>query len=124
METIMVLSNGSVLSRKEPHELRPSVPPIEIKPGPYFTRDGFPARVKKSVSTDRLYAEKMNAQTGKFEYERGLVYNLGERMTLEQAREWGARLGRCAICGAKLTDNKSVDDGIGPVCIKKLRRTA
>lgn len=121
MQVLMTLSNGSVLSRKEPSDFKPSTPPVEIKVGPYFTKDGFPARVKKSRGTDRLYAERMNPETGKFGYERGLVYNLGERMTVEQAREWGARLGRCSICGAKLTDNKSVDDGIGPVCIKKLK---
>ena len=121
MEVLMTLSNGSVLTRKDASDLKPSTPPVEIKVGPYFTKDGFPARVKKSVGTDRLYAMKMNPQTGKFEYERGLIYNLGERMSLEQAREWGARLGRCAICGKQLTDNRSVDDGIGPVCIKKLK---
>jgi len=113
METIRVLSNGMVLSRRDP-----VVPPKDVQVGAYFTKEGNVARVKKSLQ-DRLYAERFNEVTFKFEYEKGLVYNLGERMTLDQAREWGARLGRCAWCGRTLTANKSVDEGMGPRCRKR-----
>jgi len=115
MEVIRVLSNGSVLSRRDP-----VVAPKDVTAGSYFAPNGDVCRVRKSRSSDRLYAERFNQVTMKFDYERGLVYNLGERMTLDQAKEWGARLGHCAVCGKTLTDNKSVNAGIGPVCIKKL----
>jgi hypothetical protein len=116
MTIIMTLSNGSVLSRREP-----ATPPAEIVVGSYFTPDGNVARVRKSRQSDRLYAERFNETTMKFEYERGLVYHLGARMTMEQAREWGTRLGHCCNCGKKLTHNKSVDEGIGPKCAKMIR---
>ncbi len=38
------------------------------------------------------------------------------KMTLEQAREFGAQFGVCCVCGALLTDPTSVAAGIGPVC--------
>jgi hypothetical protein len=113
-EVIRVLSNGSVLSRR-----LPALPPQDIAEGSYWTPDGSVARVRKSLA-GRLYAERFNEVSFKFEYERGLVYSLEKRMTLDEARAWGARLGRCAVCGKTLTANKSVDDGIGPVCIKRL----
>lgn len=120
MEKIMTLSNGMVLSRKTAEDLKASIPPADITPGAYWTKDGRPARVKKSMN-DRLYAMGMNTATGKYEYERSLIYNLGERMTLESAREWGARYRRCANCGKELTDNVSVDAGMGPRCRAKLQ---
>lgn len=38
------------------------------------------------------------------------------RMTLEQAKEFGAIYGVCCNCGATLTDERSIEAGIGPVC--------
>jgi hypothetical protein len=42
-----------------------------------------------------------------------------ERMTLEQAKEYGAIYGVCVCCGATLTDERSISMGIGPVCAGK-----
>lgn len=42
-----------------------------------------------------------------------------ERMTLEEARQFGQLYGICCVCGAVLTDPKSIADGIGPDCGKK-----
>jgi len=104
MEVIQTLSNGSKLTRRSPEEKQTA---------------GKVARVRKSRS-ERLYAEVFDQNDMKFFYERGLVYNLAKRMTLEEAKAWGARLGFCCVCGKKLTDNRSVDAGIGPVCVKKI----
>jgi hypothetical protein len=117
MTVIKVLSNGSVLSR--PDVNRPgALAPEEIQKGSYWTLDGNVARVRLSRSSGRLYAELFTGD--RFTYERGLILRLKARMTLDQAKEWGAQHGHCAVCGALLTDNKSVAQGIGPTCIKKL----
>lgn len=42
-----------------------------------------------------------------------------QRMTLEQAKQFGAIYGVCCNCGATLTDEGSIEAGIGPVCAKK-----
>lgn len=38
---------------------------------------------------------------------------------MEAARKYGHDTGNCSCCGKKLTDAKSVEMGIGPVCAKK-----
>src|ERR1035437_7583718 len=40
------------------------------------------------------------------------------RMNVEQAKAFGIRYGRCVRCGTRLSDAKSVERAIGPVCIK------
>jgi hypothetical protein len=40
-------------------------------------------------------------------------------MTLEDAKEFGRLYGMCCQCGATLTDEKSIEAGIGPVCAGK-----
>lgn len=42
-----------------------------------------------------------------------------QRMTLEQAKQFGAIYGVCCNCGATLTDEVSIEQGIGPVCAKR-----
>jgi hypothetical protein len=42
-----------------------------------------------------------------------------QQMTLAQAKEFGAIYGVCCNCGATLTDETSIEAGIGPVCAKR-----
>ncbi len=53
-----------------------------------------------------------------FAYAQGAVSKLRpeHRMTLEEAKAFGALYGVCCVCGATLTDEKSIANGIGPVC--------
>jgi hypothetical protein len=88
--------------------------------------------VKPNQQKTRLYAKRLVEITGNrlteadevvqidFEYEQGAVYKLTPemKMPLERAKELTVRYGRCIVCGAHLTDAKSVERGIGPVCIK------
>jgi hypothetical protein len=39
-------------------------------------------------------------------------------MSLEKAKQLNIKYGRCIICGLKLKAAKSVEAGMGPVCIK------
>lgn len=42
------------------------------------------------------------------------------RLTQEEALAYGQMYGVCCICGITLTDEKSIERGIGPVCLKKM----
>lgn len=95
------------------------IPLSEIKKGSYWTFDGQVARVRASRSSGRLYAEQLDAESNKFVFKRGLIFRLKSRMTLEEAKAWGAQHGICCVCAAFLSDHKSVEAGIGPVCAKK-----
>jgi hypothetical protein len=67
-------------------------------------------------SSDRLYAKQL--VDGKFEYAPGATRRLtaADKLTLEQAKQYGQLTGTCCRCGARLTDEDSITRGIGPVC--------
>lgn len=94
----------------------------DLSEGMYRTGDGTMYRVQRSRESGRLYAKRMDwdLTTGKphFEYDKGAIYALtsADRMSVEDARAWGVETGICCVCGAFLTDAKSVERGIGPIC--------
>lgn len=92
---------------------------ITVTPGFYLCNAGA-FKVKVSGTTNRLYAMKLDTNTGKFEYDKGAIFNLRPetRMTKEQAAAYGRETGICMICNRTLSDPKSVAAGIGPICIK------
>jgi hypothetical protein len=56
-----------------------------------------------------------------FEYAPGVIRYLSAdtKMTLEEAKEFGALYGTCCVCGRTLTNESSIEAGIGPVCAGK-----
>lgn len=68
-----------------------------------------------------VVVEEDGQKTGKFEIARGTIYDLvmGDKMSLGDAKEFGLIYGVCCKCGRTLTDDKSIADGIGPVCASK-----
>lgn len=60
----------------------------------------------------------------RFEYAPGAIkrFALGRttKMTLEQAKEFGALYGTCCVCARTLTNEESIEAGIGPVCGSRL----
>lgn len=92
---------------------------INVTPGFYLCNAGA-FKVKASKSTGNLYAMRLDTETGKFEYDKGAIFNLRPetRMTKDQAAAYGRKTGNCMICGRQLTDPASVKAGIGPICIK------
>lgn len=56
-----------------------------------------------------------------FEYAPGVIKRLSSatRMSLEEAKEFGALYGTCCVCGRTLTNEESIEAGIGPVCAGK-----
>jgi hypothetical protein len=87
--------------------------------GMYQVASGAIYRVQAARGTGNLYAKVLNILGG-FDYEQGAIRKLSasDKMTLEQAQAFGVATGLCCVCGAFLTDAKSVARGIGPVCAK------
>lgn len=96
--------------------------------GMYLSPEGdvFKVQIAKQGSGN-LYAKRLvidptnTGHPGKFQYEAGLINKIDPawKMTLEQAKEFGKLYGICCNCGADLTDEKSIEAGIGPVCATK-----
>lgn len=57
----------------------------------------------------------------KFIYQQGAINMLSpeDMMSLEEAQEFGRIYGVCCRCGAMLTDENSIEAGIGPICATK-----
>lgn len=92
-----------------------------IESGMYLVA-GTVYKVYKGQS-GRMLAKTLTIEDGegKFEYA-GLASRFvtaADRMSLEQAKQFGAIYGVCCKCGATLTDETSIAAGIGPVCGKR-----
>lgn len=102
----------------KPHEAK-----VELESGIYL-HDGVVCKVQRAVhGSGNMYAKVLNPVTRSFEFTSGLVTKIqaDEKMTLEQAKQFGAVYGVCCNCAATLTDERSIEAGIGPVCAKKFR---
>lgn len=105
-------------------------PPRRLEPvteAGFFEHEGSIVKVQRAVhGSGNLYAKRLvideASQSGSFVYEAGLIRKLREsdRLTKERAAELGHLYGMCIVCGATLTDEKSIERGIGPICFGKL----
>jgi hypothetical protein len=92
-------------------------------PGMY-RKDGVIYKVQIAVhGSGRPYAKRLVApenfgERARFEYTAGVVFDLApeDKLSLEEARKWGALYGTCCVCGRTLTDETSIARGIGPIC--------
>ena len=87
-----------------------------------YRNQGIVYRVQKA-SAGHLYALTLNTESGEFDFVRGAMQGLDEsmRLTLAECQEIGRAIGRCIVCGAKLTDPASVERGIGRVCASRVK---
>lgn len=102
-------------------QIKTPTPSAYIEDGIYF-KDGVVYKVIHAVhGSGKQYAKALNTDSGRFEYAAGAIRNLtpAHRMTREQASEFGHLYGICCACGATLTDETSIELGIGPVCGKR-----
>lgn len=86
--------------------------------GMYRNAEGDIYRVQRSRESGNLYAKRLNIIEGGFDYVQGAMRLIApsDKMTLAEAKAFGVEFGICCVCGAFLTDPKSVSAGIGPVC--------
>lgn len=104
--------------------------PVEVG---MYRRDGDIFKVQKSKSSGRLYAKRLVQIGGKrltepgevvqfeFQYESGAIFRLSaaDKLSLEEAQQFGIQYGVCCVCSATLKDAQSVELGIGPVCRRR-----
>lgn len=86
-------------------------------------------KVQRAVhGSGRNYAKRLAEFVGgdgqkvwSFVIAKGMVFKLKPewKMTLAEAKEWGALYGTCCVCGRLLTNEESIEAGIGPVCAGK-----
>lgn len=104
-----------------------------LTPGMYKSGEDI-FKVQKTRDGERLYAKRLVQIGGRrlvdateevvdfeFEYAPGAMRSLtlADRLPVEEAKALGLRYGRCIVCGRHLKDAYSVQNGIGPVCIKR-----
>lgn len=91
-----------------------------LEMGMYRTQDGTMYRVYPAKNGGHLLAKRLVQVDGGWEFEyagaAGRFVAASDRMSLEEAKAWGAQFGTCCVCAALLTDPTSVAKGIGPVC--------
>jgi len=104
--------------------------------GVYVMTDGSIVKVQESkankgrtyakvwisdVTGERMTLDSDGSHKGRYEFAAGLIYKVaseGRRMSLDEAKQFITIFRQCARCSRKLSAKKSVEDGIGPVCIK------
>lgn len=94
---------------------------VEVEAGIYLV-DGDVVKVQKAVhGSGHMYAKVLNPETAKFEFVSGAIRRVRpeHKMTLDQAKEYGALYGICCNCGRTLTDETSIERAIGPKCAKR-----
>lgn len=102
-----------------------AAPKVELDEGVY-RKDGVIFRVHRSRESGNLYAKRLELDLlsndkPRFVYAKGAITALAptHKMSREDAKAFGVETGICCVCGAFLTDDKSVAEGIGPVCAKR-----
>lgn len=86
--------------------------------GMYLTTSNQIVKVQKSRTSGMLYGKvfKQDGDKWKFEYAPGVLKFIDRKMQLEEAITFGKQFGFCCVCGLLLTNKKSVELGIGPIC--------
>lgn len=88
----------------------------------FYCREGLYYKVKENVNSGRRYASVYSEASGTWEYAKGMVMRLTEdqRLTQEQAAAFGHLYGVCCICTRTLSNDQSIERGIGSVCYAKM----
>lgn len=66
----------------------------------------------------RLERDASRASGWRFVYAPGAIRSLtpADKLSLEEAQQFGQLYGVCCVCAAELTDEDSIAKGIGPIC--------
>lgn len=98
---------------------------LEIEDGFYELADGRIVKVIHAVhGSGRQYGKVLDTETRRFDIAVGILREVratGKRIDDDQDRcaELGKLYGICMCCGLELTDEASIEAGIGPICKAK-----
>lgn len=112
---------------KAPQQAKPGSKPMKSETGFYFEAESETVfQIVKAKTTGNLYAKKMvppppGKKKGRWDYAPGAMAQSGSwtMLTGEEAAALGKTWGVCCVCAAILTDPKSIEAGIGPICAGK-----
>lgn len=128
------IAHVKACSKHAPTTTEPVVTRTPVTEAGMYRKGETIFKVQKAVhGSGHLYAKRLHvlpsdrAVRGEwvkatFEYAPGALKTLAaeDRLTLEEAKTYGALYGTCIVCGRTLTDEKSIAAGIGPVCASKV----
>lgn len=109
----------------EPEHGRVAVAPQPTRAAPagegWFSMGGKIYKVQQSQSSGHLYAKVLET-TGGWVFAPGKIKELTEdhRLTAAEAAKYGKLYGVCCICGRVLTNEESIEAGIGPICAGRI----
>lgn len=96
----------------------------KLAPGAYRAADGtlyqvYPAREHEGMLAKEIIADETGVS---FHYvgRADRFVTADQKLTLDEAAEFGQTFGVCCECGRLLTDPDSIAAGIGPVCAGRL----
>jgi hypothetical protein len=99
----------------------PAPAPVEITEG-FWSLGERIFKVQSSQTSGHLYAKELTSDG--WSYLPGgatlLATQGASRLTAETAERYGKLYGVCAICGRTLTNEESIERGIGPVCAGRM----
>lgn len=98
---------------------------VVLESGIYRKANGDVFKVYWNQAKTHMLAKKLHVTDGAASWEyAGAAQRFAqpdERMSLEDAKAFGVIYGVCCNCGRTLTDEGSIEAGIGPVCAKAFR---
>ncbi len=105
---------------------KPFIPSRDLEAG-FYSMDSQIYKVQANLAGTRKYAKVLlvgeiadGEFKGSWDYEsaKGAIYHLRPEMKLSEseAAAFGKLYGICCICSARLTNEKSIERGIGPIC--------
>jgi hypothetical protein len=93
----------------------------EIQGRGMYRLNGEIYKVIDNPRTGRFAAHKLNMETRKYSYAKGIIYKLKpeHRLDLETVAAHGLDQLWCLCCGRDLNRKESQERGIGPICAEK-----
>lgn len=109
------------IAKTEREQAEQKTAPTGISEGFYKSGDGNIYQVVQARHGSHFLAKVLDQESGKFEYAGAAkrFVKADQRMTLEEAQEYGKQTGICMVCSRRLTAPESVEAGIGPVCARR-----
>jgi hypothetical protein len=83
----------------------------------------YKVQLAKANGSGAPYAKVMDKETGDFSYVGKRPFSIltaDKKMSREQAGAYGKLYGKCIRCGRELTDEFSIENGLGKICYGKM----
>lgn len=112
------LSKATASDRLKALFAMPSV--RELEEGMYRVGEDI-FKVYRTNQTGQLVTKQLIDEHFEYTGKRPLRFiKASHRMTLDEAKEYGKVTGTCCVCSRRLTNETSIAEGIGPVCVNRV----